>query len=112
MKKTKEKYVLSIASSSKKIAKNKDKTKSKISKTHPSLKGKSEGAQASTSKGSKKKNSHSSDTKCFYWHEKGHFKMNFPKYKCDLDEGKVEHKRLKGIFIIELNLNLAITIQN
>jgi hypothetical protein len=112
MDKTKEKYVLAVASSSKKIAKNKGKAKRKTSKTHTSTKGKSGGAQASTSKGSKKKNSPSSETECFYCHEMGHFRMNCPKYKRDLDEGKVERKRPKGILVIELNLNLATTIQD
>jgi len=112
MGKTKEKSVLAIAPNSKKIAKNKGKAKIKTSKAHPSFKGKSGGAQASTSKGSKKRNSPSNDTECFYCHEKGHFKMNCLKYKRDLDEGKIERKRPKGILVIELNLNLATTIQD
>ena len=33
--------------------------------------------------------------------------MNCPKYKKDLDGGIVEKKRPKGMFVIELNLNLA-----
>ena len=106
MGKTKEKSVLTIASSSKKIDKNKNKT----SKARSLFKGKSGGAQASTSKGSKVKNSPSFNTECFYCHENGHFKTNCTKYKCDLDEGKIE--RLKGILVIELNLNLATTIQD
>ena len=72
------------------------------------LKGKSGG---NASKGSTK-NSPSSDTECFYCHEKGHFKMNCPKYKRDLDGGKIEKKRYKGMLVIELNLNLATSIQD
>ena len=112
MGKTKVKSVLAVASGSKKIAKNKGKNKNKTSKNYPSLKGKGGGAHASTSKGSKVKNSPNSDTECFYCHGKGYFKMNCPKYKRDLDEGKVERKRPKGILVIELNLNLATTIQD
>ncbi|XP_078154774.1 uncharacterized protein LOC144550669 [Carex rostrata] len=95
MEKKKEKSVLAIAPNSKKIAKNKGKTKSKTSKARSLFKGKTGGAQASTSKGNKVKNSSSSNTKCFYCHEEGHF-MNCTKYKRDLDEGKVECKRPKG----------------
>ena len=105
--KTKDCSVLAVASSSKKVVK-KDKKKNKLVKTQSSLKGKSGG---STSKGSMK-NSPSSDTECFYCHEKGHFKMNCPKYKRDLDGGKVEKKRHKGILVIELNLNIATSIQD
>ena len=90
MGKTKDKSVLAIAPSSKKIAKNKDKGKEK-NKNNPS-KGKSGAAQASSSK----RNKPTPDTECFYCHEKGHFKMNCPKYKRDLDEGKVQKKRQKG----------------
>jgi transposase InsO family protein len=112
MGKTKESSVLAVASSSKKVAKKRGNTKSKSGKALSSQKGKSGGAQASTSKGSKKKNSPSSETECFYCHEKGHFKMNCPKYKRDLDDGKVESKRHKGMLVIELNLNLATSIQD
>ena len=83
--KTKEGSVLAVASSSKKVVKKGNK-KNKTEKTQSSLKGKSGG---NASKGSTK-NSPSFDTECFYCHEKGHFKMNCPKYKRDLDEGKVE----------------------
>ena len=38
--------------------------------------------------------------------------MNCPKYKRDLDDGKVERKRPKGMLVIELNLNLVTTIQD
>ena len=106
MGKTKEKSVLAVASSSKRIAKKKGKGKEK-NKNNPS-KGKSGVAQASSSKRSKP----TPDTECFYCHEKGHFKMNCPKYKRDLDEGKVQRKRQKGILVIELNLNLATSIQD
>lgn len=84
MGKTKKKYVLAVASSNKKIAKRKDKEKIK-SKLSSDKKG---AAQASSSKGSKP----TPDTECFYCHEKGHFKMNYLKYKRDLDEGKVQKK--------------------
>ena len=105
--KTKDSSVLAVASTSKKVAKKGNK-KSKSEKTQSAQKGKSGG---NTSKGSKK-NSPSSDTECFYCHEKGHFKINCPKYKCDLDEGNVEKKRPKGMLVIELNLNLATSIQD
>ena len=38
--------------------------------------------------------------------------MNCPKYKRDLDAGKVEKKHHKGILVIELNLNIATSIQD
>ena len=59
----------------------------------------------STSKGSRIKNSLSSETECFYCHESRHFKMNCPKYMCDLDGGKLESRRYKGMLVIELKLN-------
>ena len=64
----------------------------------------------STSKGSRKKNSPSSETECFYYHENRHFQIDCPKYMQDLDGGKVECKRHKGILVIELNLNLVTSI--
>ena len=71
MGKTKENSVLTVASISKKVAKNYD-NKSKSKRALSSQLGKSGSVQASTSKGSRKKNSPSSATECFYCHEKGH----------------------------------------
>ena len=99
-----EKNVLAISQNSKKVQKGKG--KKKIPK-------KNKGAgdtQASSSKG-KKKNSPTPQTECFYCHELGHFKANCPKYKADLDSGKIERKRpkvQKGIYVIEINLTTSI----
>ena len=102
--KTKECSVLAVTSSSKEIAKIGNK-KSKSEKTLSAQKGKSGG---SASKGSTK----NTGSECFYCHKMGHFKKNCPKHECDLNGGKVEKKRPKGILVIELNLNLATSIQD
>ena len=98
-----ERNVLAISQESKKISKNKGKKGTKTP-----AKGKGKGvAQVSTSKSRKP----TPQTECFYCHELGHFKANCPKYKADLDCGKVERKRPKtpkGIFVIEVNLTTSI----
>jgi hypothetical protein len=84
----------------------KEKSKRKIPKRNKG----NRGAQASTSKG-KKKNSPTPQIKCYYCHEFGHFKANYPKYKADLDSGKIEwkcSKVQKYIYVIEINLTIFI----
>jgi hypothetical protein len=68
------------------------KVKKKDKKKIPKKNKENGGAQASTSKG-KKKNSSTPQTECYYCHEFGHFKINCPKYKIDLDSGKIKWKR-------------------
>ena len=91
---------------SKKVA-NSGNGMSKSEKTLFSQMGKRGGARASTSKGSRIKNSLSSVTECFYCHEKGHFKMDYPKYRIDLVGGKLEIERYKGLLVINIKFKFS-----